>query len=178
MEDDAILDDSNAFFFEDGCKVVESLMRIIPSNFHILQIGYLPNNRIKGVKGLIANLLRLVTGRNRYDLKSRIRLMREMPHSETRALDRKVGVLLDQKIQLLDGLRLGTHAYVIDRTAARRLTEIFEQREGDVDFVTIDQYLMSKSISGNDIDLHGVRLSRSIINQDQSDSDNLDKTLF
>jgi len=176
LEDDFILTETVLELLQNQ-KRIDSILKTIGNHYSILQIGYLENTGRTGPRRLVANVFKWIFGFNRFDFRSYTQNLIYLGFKNRNALDR---VLKENGLgttKLLFGHRLGTHAYFVNRDAAKLLIDIFENRESLPNFMVNDQFILNltKNFSREPI-LRAARLSKSFVMQSLSPSDNVNRT--
>ena len=176
LEDDFTLKAPAVDLFKNQ-KTIDFILKSLTDQYSILQIGFLENSHSSKLSRIFGQIFKAIFRQNRFDLRSYLNNFRYLRIRETNKINK---VLMDcgfKKTKLLYGLRLGSHAYFINRKTALSLIEIFENRYSIPNFMTIDQYLLSQTKNfQKDSLLCAARLSNSLVSQSTSPSDNVGKT--
>ena len=176
LEDDAIIDEVSSDFMN---RTIIDYLSVLGKHFGIVQIGWIPNSEKHGFQAFLAKIFRKIFGLNRFDLKSRVNYFAEIGLMETWEVTRYLSKVSKQRIVPLIGMRLGTHAYLINRKACAELIQRFENRHLVIDFKTIDQDLLSLTqFFEEGSAINAVRFNKSFVGQLQVDSDNINKTVY
>jgi GR25 family glycosyltransferase involved in LPS biosynthesis len=176
LEDDAIMEQVSPEFID---QTIFRYLSFFSDRFGIIQLGWIPNSRKTGFEAAIARLFKLIFGVNRFDLKSQIVYLNEFGILDFLQITKKLKEASRRRMLPLVGMRLGSHAYLINRQAATELIQRFDNRHLIDDFKTIDQDLLSLTRTfryGSAV--NAIRFSRSLIEQLQIDSDNVNKTVY
>jgi GR25 family glycosyltransferase involved in LPS biosynthesis len=156
---------------------INAILESLSDDYSILQIGFLENSYSSNSRKAVGILFKILFQFNRFDLRSRLDNFRYLGLTKTSSIDRVLKICGLKKTKILYGLRLGTHAYFINRGAASLLTDIFKNRESDKNFMTIDQYLLTQTRDfTKEPQISAARLSNSLVAQSTSPSDNFGKT--
>jgi GR25 family glycosyltransferase involved in LPS biosynthesis len=176
LEDDAIVHGARRDLFE---KLIPKFISVFEKEFGIIQIGWIPNSEKKGLRRMIANTFRFIFRVNRFDLKSKMNYILEFGFENYWRTSRDISETSGERLIPLLGMRLGAHAYLINRATSAELIKRFEARHQICDFMTIDQDLLrlTESINGANT-LKAVRFNTNLLQQLQMDSDNLNKTVY
>jgi GR25 family glycosyltransferase involved in LPS biosynthesis len=176
LEDDFLFEESGLRFLKNQ-QIIHSTLDSLSGHYSILQIGFLENSKSSKKNYLLAKGFKLIFRFNRFDFRSYLNNFRHLGFKNASKINKILKFNGFIKINVLFGLRLGTHAYFVNRDAAKILIDIFENRESDKNFMTIDQYLLklTKKFSKNPT-LPSARLSETLVRQSSSPSDNLGKT--
>ena len=176
LEDDAITKNIARNFFE---QQIEQFAAIFEKEVGIIQLGWIPNSQKSGMDRLVAIFFRIIFRENRFDFKSKITYIKRFGFWNYRIKSKNISNIAGMKLNPLLGMRLGTHAYLIDRSTASKLIQRFEKRNQFCDFKTIDQDLLSLTgASSNSSEITAIRFNKSLLDQLQIDSDNLNKTIY
>jgi GR25 family glycosyltransferase involved in LPS biosynthesis len=176
LEDDFEIKESGKFFLKNRNNIDLILENLEPF-YSIFQIGSLENTYSLRSSYILSRIYRAIFRSNRFDFISHLKNSRYMSYNKRTNVNKILKKCGLNKTKILFGLRLGTHAYYINREAASKLINIFENRDADPNFMTIDQYLLKVTINLDDNPiLYACRLSRSIVSQSASPSDNVNRT--
>lgn len=159
--------------------LLKNLDFLIPDEINLVQLGWIPNSKRYGITGIIAQISAYLIGMNRFDLRSLIKLINIHGIIAYRILMKKMKQVTGSQVLPLQGMRLGTHCYLISRSGAQSMIEIFHSRAEILDFMTIDQYLLRVGLNQNpDSELKALRFNKNFVIQPQTDSDNSEKTVI
>ena len=176
LEDDAIFKDVPRKLFETQ---IYKFIDILGQEFGIIQLGWIPNSKKKSVRAISAKGLQLILGLNRFDFNSKIKFIVSFGYKKYRKLSQQLSRETKEIVIPLLGMRLGTHAYLINKNTAQKLVDRFQNRRDIRGFSTIDQDLLKLTSRVNNVnEIKAVRFSRCLIQQSQEDSDNTVKTLY
>jgi hypothetical protein len=176
LEDDFVLTEPGLAFLKNQNKI-NSILESISSHYSIMQIGFLENSKGSRRTIVFAKIFHLVFRFNRFDFRGYINNLRYLGFQKRNELDRNLAENGLEKAKLLFGHRLGTHAYFIDRDAAKLLIDFYERRESIPNFMVNDQFILNltRNFARNPI-LKAVRLSKNLVTQSLSPSDNVNRT--
>jgi GR25 family glycosyltransferase involved in LPS biosynthesis len=176
LEDDFILKSKGINFIKDQ-KAINSMLESLNGRYSIFQVGFIENSYSSKRSHVLGIIFRTLFHTNRFDLRSYLNNLRYLGVAKSMEINGRVKICGLKKNKVLYGLRLGTHAYFINREAALLLINIFENRESDKNFMTIDQYLLTQTKNfKKKPQISAARLSESLVEQSTSPSDNFDKT--
>jgi GR25 family glycosyltransferase involved in LPS biosynthesis len=176
LEDDAIIQKTSYALFESQ---INKFTEIFGESYGIIQLGWIPNSKKKGIQKYGAYGFRLLFGLNRFDLKSKINYISSSGYKQYRSMSRQLRHGMKLKMVPLLGMRLGAHAYLIHKNTAQILINRFEERLSLSDFKTIDQDLLQLTLTPDPkLGFKAVRFSKNLIGQSQEDSDNNNKTVY
>jgi GR25 family glycosyltransferase involved in LPS biosynthesis len=176
LEDDAIVQGVSRDFFQ---KKIPRIISIFEKDFGIVQIGWIPNSENGVLRKITAKIFRSIFGANRFDLKSKVKYIIKFGLKNYRRASRDILETTGERLIPLYGMRLGAHAYLINRETSTKLINRFEERHEICDFKTIDQDLLhlTGSLNGTQT-IRAVRFNKNFVQQSQVDSDNLNKTVY
>ena len=176
LEDDAIMEGALPEFVS---VTITNYVFLLSDHFGIVQIGWIPNSEKSGFRALLPKIFRLVFRLNRFDLKSRVKHIVEFGLWDSRRTNRNLSKVSKQRLVALIGMRLGSHAYLINRKAAAELIQRFENRDAILNFKTIDQdlLLLTQNFKKGSA-INAIRFNKSLVGQLQVDSDNTNKTVY
>jgi GR25 family glycosyltransferase involved in LPS biosynthesis len=176
LEDDAMMGQVLPEFIN---QTIFNYLSLLGDHFGIIQIGWIPNSEKRGFQAVIARLFRIIFGLNRFDLKSRLKYLEEFGILGSLRTTRNLSKVSKQRTLPLIGMRLGSHAYLINREASTELIQRFDRRHLILDFKTIDQDLLSLTeFYTKGSALNAIRFNTSLVEQLQVDSDNVNKTVY
>jgi len=176
FEDDFSLTTQGVELLQSG-ELLNTVLPAIGDKYSMLQIGFLGNSKKTGLEKILASLFRFLFRFNRFDFRSFLKHISHVGLKNHRIMKRDLKKARLGKTTILHGLRLGTHAYLINRQAACTLIECFDQRESTPDFMTIDQYLLRLTLKSDSASiLRAARFSHSFVSQSGSPSDNTNMT--
>ena len=176
FEDDFLLTEEG-FNLLRNQNDVDFILSNLGDCYSILQIGFLENSQKSGYASLAAKMFRLVFRFNRFDLRSYVNHLRYAGFKEQRRMKKILEKSGLKRMTLLYGHRLGTHAYFVNREAASTIIDFFESRSTQRNFVVIDQFILRLTVKFTKKPvLRAARLSRSLVVQSGSPSDNTNAT--
>jgi GR25 family glycosyltransferase involved in LPS biosynthesis len=176
LEDDFVIKNSSVSVLKNS-ETIDSVLSNIENHYSILQIGFLENTYSNKRSYILGRFFKILFRYNRFDLMGYLKNLQHLGLKNSKEINKILAAGNFKRTKVLFGLRLGSHAYFINREAATALIDIFENREEVSNFMTIDQYLLflTKNLSGTTFP-KACRLSESIIAQSASPSDNINRT--
>jgi len=176
FEDDFILRPRGLALLENN-EILDSLIESVSGQYSIFQIGFLENSQSSKHSYFLAKTFKLIFRYNRFDLRSLINNFRFLGFKNGDKMNKSLKEIGFGATKVLFGLRLGLHAYLINREAASSLIEVFNSRSSNKNFTAIDHYLLklTENFDNTSVICAG-RLSNSFVGQSGSLSDNFDRT--
>ena len=178
LEDDARTNSLSGFVLPKLENITEFLENEMPE-FNVIQFGFIPNSQRSGITGVLSRLSILVLGINRFDFLAKRQLVKSLGHLRYRRIRKAWTNILGIPVIPLFGLRLGTHAYLVNRESAKMICDLFEGRYILNNLRTIDQELLIRTRYFKvEESIRALRFNLNFLEQLQIDSDNKDKTTY
>jgi GR25 family glycosyltransferase involved in LPS biosynthesis len=176
LEDDFLLTEAGLDLLQHQERI-DSILESIGNYYSILQIGFLENSARFGLRSLMAKVFKIIFRFNRFDFRSHVLNLRYLGFKNRKSVDRVLRQNGLGTTKILFGQRLGTHACFVSRQAAEVLIDIFESRKSNPNFMVNDQFIinLTKNFSRKPV-LRAARLSKSLVMQSLSPSDNVGRT--
>ena len=170
IEDDADFHHATVF----DCSYIDRLRITLPSLVHeidLFQIGF-NQDSISGWKGWVHKSVSKICRISPENFRSAKDLIKVWGFFNYFRMSKKLSPKKSFEFLIQGHSMRGTHAYVINRRFAKCLVSYFEENLGKSNLLPLDNFLY-KFTNSSTSDFKAVRFSNSLINQNDSPSDNL-----